>query len=82
MARENFTYSDFTEGYRDFEEVAVNGYTRGQGAFEALAYLYLNLNSELSSMEQANCAYLMWRASDMLFGVVGSLGDERKNSVN
>jgi hypothetical protein len=30
VARENFTYADFAEGYRDFEEVAVNGYTLAQ----------------------------------------------------
>ena len=38
VARENFTYTDFAEGYRDFEEVVVNGYILAQGAFEALGY--------------------------------------------
>jgi hypothetical protein len=63
VARENFTYTDFTEGYR----------VPAQGAFEALGY---NLDPNLSSVEEANCAYLMQRASQMLFGVVGFLGQE------
>jgi hypothetical protein len=36
VARESFTYADFTEGYLDFEEVVAEGYVRAQGAFEAL----------------------------------------------
>jgi len=74
--RENFTYADFTEGYRDFEEVAVDGYARSQGAFEALGYVFLNLDPNLSPAEEANCTYLLRRAGLMLFGLVGSLGEE------
>ena len=69
----NFTYKDFAEGYRDFEEVAVNGYTRAQGAYQALAYVYLNLDRNLSSVEETNCVYLLQRAGQMLFGLVGPL---------
>jgi hypothetical protein len=72
---EIFTYADFSEGYRDFEEVAGDGYARAQGAFEALGYVYLNLDNNLSPVEEANCAYLMQRANQMLFGLVGPLGE-------
>ena len=78
VARENFTYTDFAEGYRDFEEVMVNGYTLAQGAFQALGYVYLNLDPNLSPVEEANCAYLMQRAGQMLFGVVGALREEQR----
>jgi hypothetical protein len=80
VARQNFTYTDFTEGYRDFEEVAVTGYMRAQGAFEALGYVYLNLQPDLSPVEEANCTYLMQRANQMLYGLVGSLAEDRKSS--
>jgi hypothetical protein len=76
VAGENFTYADFTEGYRDFEEVAVNGYVPVQGAFQALGYIFLNLDPNLSPVEDANCAYLMQRAGRMLFGLVGSLEED------
>jgi len=81
VARENFTYKDFAEGYRDFDEVAVNGYIQAQGAFQALGYVYLNLDPNLSPVEEANYAYLFQRASQMLFGLVGPLGEEKKCSV-
>jgi hypothetical protein len=76
VAQEKFSYTDFTEGYRDFEEVVVDGYIPAQGAFEALGHIYLNLDSNLSTVEEANCAYLMQRASQMLFGLVGFLEGE------
>ena len=79
MARENFTYADFTEGYRaqTLEEVVVDGYARAQkGSLEALGYAYSNLDYTLSPVEEANCTYLMQRASQMLFGLVGFLGEE------
>jgi hypothetical protein len=69
MAREKFTYADFAEGYRDFEEVVVNGYIQAHAAFQALGYVYLNLDPKLSPVEETNCVYLMQRASGMLFGV-------------
>jgi hypothetical protein len=81
MAREKFTYADFAEGYRDFEEVVVNGYIQAHAAFQALGYVYLNLDPKLSPVEETNCVYLMQRASGMLFGLVGPLREERKFSV-
>jgi hypothetical protein len=76
VATENFTYKDFAEGYRDFEEVAVNGYIWAPGAFQALGYVYLNLDPNLSSVEEANCTYLLQRARQVLSGLVGPLGEE------
>jgi hypothetical protein len=49
---------------------------RAQGAFEALGYVYLNLDPNLSPVEEANCAYLIQGASQMLFGLVGFLEGE------
>jgi hypothetical protein len=54
----------------------VDGYIGAKGAFEALGYVYLNLDPNLSPAEEANCAYLLQRASQMLFGSVGFLGGE------
>jgi hypothetical protein len=76
VPRENFTYTDFAEGYRDFEEVVADGSIQVQAAFEALSHIYLNLDPTLSPMEEANCAYLMHRANQMLFGLVGFLGED------
>jgi hypothetical protein len=73
---ETFTYTEFTEGYRDFEEVVADGSIEPRAAFEALAYVYLNLGPNLSSAEEANCAYLLQRANQMLFGWVGLLGEK------
>ena len=81
MARETFTHADFAEGYRDFEEVLVKGYIQAQGAFEALAYIYLNLPN-MSPAEEANCAYLMQRAGQMLFEVDRESARREKDPVS